>query len=145
MQQKECHFPQLDYHLKPHFNWIGVHAGIICWQAWGHVRMYVWGGVTSWNTHKQLLTSFQPIPDSSNHLCQPHMTSKIPRTKFPCSKLVVINFWPWTLSIVKSFLLFLSNPASLCSLFMYTLPCCVSCSHLFYPHPHTYHTSNIPG
>src|SRR5882724_9431741 len=100
--------------------------------------------VTSCNTHKQLLTSFQPILDSSNHLCHLHTTSEIPRTKFPHSNLVVINSQSWVLFIVKSCLLFLSNPASMCSLFMYTSPCCVSHSHLVYPCPHTYHTSDIP-
>jgi len=35
------------------------------------------------------------------------------------------------------------QPASMCSLFMYISPCCVSCSHLVYPISHLY-TSNIP-
>ena len=31
--------------------------------------------VTSCNTHKPLLISFQPVPDSSNHFHHLHMTS----------------------------------------------------------------------
>ena len=44
-------------------------------------------------------------------------TSKIPRTKFLCLNSVIINSWPWTLFIVKSHLLFSSDPACkpLCS------------------------------
>jgi len=38
--------------------------------------------VTSCNTHKLSLISFQPIPDSSNHFHHPHMTSEIPGIKF---------------------------------------------------------------
>src|SRR5882724_7803285 len=97
----------------------------------------------SHNTHKQLLTSFWPIVDSSNHLSHLYTTSKIPGTKFLHSNLVVINSQPWILYIVKSCLLSLSDPASMCSLFMYILPCCVSLSHLVYPQPHTNHTSDI--
>src|SRR5882724_3825126 len=99
----------------------------------------------SHNTHKQFLRSFQPILDSSNHLFQFHMTSEIPRTRFPHLNSVVINPQPWTLFIVKSHLLSLSDPASMCSLFMYISPCCVSHLHLVYPHPHTYCTSDIPN
>src|SRR5882724_5300343 len=85
----------------------------------------MWKEVTSHNTHKTIADKFQPTPDSSNHPCHLHMTSEIPRTKFLCSNLVVINFQPWTLPIVKSHLLLLSDPGSLCSLFMYTFPFCV--------------------
>jgi len=74
---------------------------------------------------RQLLTSSGSFWISSNHPFHLHTTSKIHGTKFPCLNLVVINFQPWTLPIVKSHLLFFSDPASLCLLFMYTLPCCV--------------------
>src|SRR5882724_1621006 len=86
----------------------------------------------SHNTHKTIADSFQPTPDSGDHLCHLYMTSKIPRTKIPCLNSVVINSRPWTLFIVKSHLLSLSDDTSMCSLFMYILPCCVSCSHLVY-------------
>src|SRR5882724_8646253 len=40
------------------------------------------GAVMSCNTHKPLLISFQPIPNSSNHFHHLCMTSEIPRTHF---------------------------------------------------------------
>src|SRR5882724_4622144 len=63
---------------------------IICHS--GLVSLYVVQPYLTVNTHKQLLTSFWPFLDSSNHFHHPHTTSKIPRTKFPCLNLVVVNF-----------------------------------------------------
>jgi len=97
--------------------------------------------ITLTNNYWQVSSPFWIPVTTFCHLC---MTSKIPRTKFPCLNLVVINFWPWTLFIVKSHLLFLSDPASMCSLFMYSLPCCVFHLHLVYPCPCTYCTSDFP-
>ena len=98
--------------------------------------------VTSHNTHEPLLMSFQPVLDPGNQFCHIHMTFEIPRTKFPCSNLVFINSWPWTYFIVKSHLLFSSDPATMCSLFMYIL--CFHL-HLVYPWPCIYCTSIFPN
>jgi len=84
--------------------------------------------VTSHNTHTWLLTSFWPIPAPSNHLHHLHMTSKTPRTKFPCSNLVIINFQPWTLFIVKSGLC-LSLTLPPCALYS-----CILCLAVFLVH-----------
>jgi len=78
--------------------------------------------VTSHNTQKQLLISFQPIPDSSNHPCHATQLPRFPEP--PCSNSVVINSQPWTLSIVKSHLLFLSNLLPVLFIYVYfTLLC----------------------
>ena len=61
------------------------------------------------------------------------MTTEIPGTKFLCSNSVDINPWPWTLFIVKSCLSFSSDPATMCSSFMYILPCYVFTRILFIP------------
>ena len=89
--------------------------------------------VTSHDTYEPLLINFQPVLDPSNQLCHIHTTSQIPRTKCLHSNSVIINFQPWTLFIVNSCLLFTSDPATMCSLFMYILPWLCSTHTLFIP------------
>ena len=84
------------------------------------------------------------LTDSSNH-SSTSMTSEIPRTNFQCSNSAVTNSQPWTLFIVKYHLLFPSDPATMCSLFMYISPQLCSHLHLVYPYPHTYWISNFPN
>jgi len=100
--------------------------------------------VMSSNTHKTIADKFQSILDSSNHPFHLHTTSEIPGTKFPCLNLSVINFWPWTLSIVKSCLLFLSNPAFLCLYSCIHCPAVFPFTLLLPPSSHPLATSDIP-
>ena len=95
---------------------------------------------TSCKAHKLVLISFRPSLDSSTHFHHPHMTSKIPGNQVPCLNLVINNSWTWTLFIVKSCLLF-SDPATMCSPFMYISHSLCFHPHLVYPQPCTHHTS----
>ena len=73
----------------------------------------------------------------------PDMTSEIPRNQVPPSNSVIVN-QPWILFIVKSCLLFSSDPATMCSPFMYISPWLCFCLHLVYPQPCTHYTSIFP-
>jgi len=104
---------------------------------------YLSGCVTSCNTHKTIATTsglFQiSVPPLS-----PHTTSEILEPSFLHLNLVVINFWPWTLSIVKSHSCFLSDPGLSVLIIHVNIACAVFSLHLCYPCPHTSCTSNIP-
>jgi len=100
--------------------------------------------VTSHNTHKQLLTSFQPILDSSNHFCHlPHdfqdCQNQVSTLELSCYQLLTLDIIYSKVSSLVSFW-----PCLHVHIIHVYLPCCVFHWHLVYPHPHTYCTSDFP-
>src|SRR5882724_6164848 len=87
--------------------------------------------------HRLSLNSFQPVPDSCNHSCHLH-NFQDSQNQVPCLNSVIINSQPWILFTVKSCLLFSSDPATMCSPFMYISHLLCFCWHLVYPQPHTH-------
>ena len=85
--------------------------------------------ITLTNHHWYVSNPFQ-IPEI---ISATFATSEIPGTKFLHLNSVFINSQPWRLFIVKSHLLSTSNPATMCSLFMYILPQLCSTHTLFIP------------
>jgi len=116
--------------VNPHWSLLLVHFQLgefhLCSYIVYHMQLApsAWSLVTSCNIIKQLLTSSSPFRISVTTLVTSTQLLRFPEPSFHAWTLVVINFQSWTLSIVKSHLLFLSDPASLCS-FIITLPCCV--------------------
>jgi len=93
----------------------------------------LWGDtVMSCNTRKSLLNSFWPVPDFHNHS---HHLYNFQDSQKPSSTLELSHYQLPTLDIVYSKVstLFFSNPATMCSLFMYICLDCVSTHILFIP------------
>jgi len=109
------------------------------------VPLWEWhyNNVTSHNTHKTIADKFWPIQIPVTTLVTSTQLLRFPEPSF-CAQTWLLSTPTLTLPIVKSHLLFLSDPASLCSLSVY-MPCCVLLCTSVTPtlHPCTSCTFNI--